>query len=45
VMEEPPAPRVVSTKLPKTGSELPLIGLLGFVCLSVSLGMKVLRRA
>jgi LPXTG-motif cell wall-anchored protein len=33
------------TKLPKTGSDLPLIGLLGLVCLSASLGLKLVRRA
>jgi len=31
--------------LPKTGSELPLIGLLGLACLSASLGLKLVRRA
>jgi LPXTG-motif cell wall-anchored protein len=31
-------------KLPKTGSELPLIGLLGFLFLSVSLGLQLVRR-
>lgn len=32
-------------KLPKTGSELPLIGLLGLACISASLGLKLIRRA
>jgi LPXTG-motif cell wall-anchored protein len=32
-------------KLPKTGSELPLIGLLGLACLAASLGLKLVRRA
>ena len=30
-------------KLPKTGSELLLVGLLGLLCLSVALGVKLLR--
>jgi len=33
-----------SAKLPKTGSELPLIGLLGLLSLFASLGLKMLRR-
>ena len=32
-------------KLPKTGSELPLIGLFGLACISASLGLKLIRRA
>ena len=50
VKEEPAAtPAPVETaatpvkKLPKTGSELPLVGLLGLLCLSVSLGVKFVR--
>jgi hypothetical protein len=34
-----PAP----AKLPKTASELPLVGLLGLLCISAALGMKLLR--
>jgi LPXTG-motif cell wall-anchored protein len=30
-------------RLPKTGSELPLVGLLGLLCLSAALGIKLLR--
>jgi LPXTG-motif cell wall-anchored protein len=30
-------------KLPKTGSELPLVGLLGLLCVSLSLGIKLIR--
>jgi len=30
-------------KLPKTGSDLPLVGLLGLLCISASLGVKFLR--
>jgi LPXTG-motif cell wall-anchored protein len=30
-------------KLPKTGSELPLVGLLGLLCLGAALGVKLLR--
>jgi hypothetical protein len=36
------APAPMKT-LPKTGSELPLIGLLGLLCLTTSLGVKFLR--
>ena len=32
------------TELPKTGSELPLIGILGLVCFSASLALKLLVR-
>jgi LPXTG-motif cell wall-anchored protein len=32
-----------AAKLPKTGSELPLVGLLGLLCLSVALGAKLLQ--
>jgi LPXTG-motif cell wall-anchored protein len=32
-------------ELPKTGSEVPLMGLLGLACLSASLGLKLVRRA
>lgn len=34
-----PAP----TKLPKTGSYLPMVGLLGMLCIAMSAGLKVLR--
>lgn len=40
-----PAEAAAPAKLPKTGSELPLVGLLGFLCLSASFGIKLLRRA
>ena len=30
-------------RLPKTGSELPLVGLIGFLCLCAALGVKLLR--
>jgi hypothetical protein len=36
--EPPPA------RLPKTGSTLPLVGLLGLLCSGVSVGMRMLRR-
>jgi LPXTG-motif cell wall-anchored protein len=43
----PPAPAASAAaapaKLPKTGSDLPLIGLLGLLCVSASLGVKFLR--
>jgi hypothetical protein len=54
VVRQPAAPQVASTapaaepapqQLPKTGSELPLIGILGILCTSVSLGMRRLRRS
>ena len=38
-------PAGAPTGLPKTGSELPLIGLLGLACLGASLGLKLVRRA
>jgi LPXTG-motif cell wall-anchored protein len=38
-------PSAGPAQLPKTGSELPLIGLLGLVCLSGSLALKLARRA
>ena len=34
-----------STKLPKTGSYLPLVGILGLLLISTSLGMALLRRS
>lgn len=49
-----PAPQVASTapaaepapkQLPKTGSELPLIGVLGILCTGASLGLRRLRRS
>ena len=39
----PEAPAAPAKTLPKTGSVLPLIGLLGLLCLSASLGVKFLR--
>ena len=38
-------PSAAPAQLPKTGSELPLLGLLGLVCLSGSLALKLARRA
>jgi len=44
VMTEPvPPPPAAPAKLPKTASNLPLVGLLGLLCLSASLGVKILR--
>jgi hypothetical protein len=37
------APAAAPKKLPKTASDLPLIGLLGLLCLSASFGVKFLR--
>jgi LPXTG-motif cell wall-anchored protein len=52
VKEEPTAaPAAVETaaapekKLPKTGSDLPMVGLLGLLFISASLGVKLLRAA
>jgi hypothetical protein len=49
VMHHAPAPTETAAaapaELPKTASELPLIGLLGLLCLSASLGLKLVRRA
>ncbi|HTV06977.1 MAG TPA: hypothetical protein VME86_16530 [Acidobacteriaceae bacterium] len=42
VAEAAPAPAPAA--LPKTGSELPLIGLLGLLCIGFSLGIRQLRR-
>jgi LPXTG-motif cell wall-anchored protein len=39
-----PAPAETAQTLPQTGSQLPLIGLLGLIALGFSLGMKVIRR-
>jgi LPXTG-motif cell wall-anchored protein len=41
----PAAPAAAPEKLPKTGSELPLIGLLGFVSLVAGLGLKAFRKS
>jgi LPXTG-motif cell wall-anchored protein len=38
------APAEAPANLPKTGSELPLIGLLGLMCLGSSFGLRLLRR-
>ncbi len=52
--EPTPSPRAASTaettpalatKLPKTGSDLPLVGLLGLMLVSASLGVRLLRAA
>ena len=48
VPEAPPAaaaPAAPAAALPKTGSFLPLLGLLGILSLSSSLGLRVFRRA
>jgi len=42
VVMPPPAP-AAAPEMPKTGSILPLIGLLGGICLCASLGLKVVR--
>ena len=39
-----PAAEPVPTKLPKTGSPVPLVGLLGLLSLSLSFGVRMLRR-
>jgi LPXTG-motif cell wall-anchored protein len=41
--EAPAAPAAAPEKLPKTGSELPLFGLLGFLSLAAGLGLKAFR--
>ena len=38
-----PASTPAPAKLPKTASELPLVGLLGLLCISASLGVRFLR--
>jgi LPXTG-motif cell wall-anchored protein len=49
VAEEAPAPAEVAqaapAELPKTGSELPLIGLLGLLSLASSLGLRTARKS
>jgi hypothetical protein len=47
--EPAPAPAAVAearapATLPKTGSPLPLVGLLGFLCTGASLGLRAIRR-
>jgi hypothetical protein len=37
------APEPPPAKLPKTGSALPLVGLLGLLCSGLSVGMRMLR--
>jgi hypothetical protein len=49
VLIVPPSPQGAAakpapTELPKTASQLPLVGLVGLVCLSLSLGLRILRR-
>jgi LPXTG-motif cell wall-anchored protein len=39
-----PAAEPAPKQLPKTGSELPLIGLLGIACMGASFGIGRLRR-
>lgn len=43
VVEPPPAPAPAPAALPKTGSFLPLIGLLGLASLTVGLGSRIVR--
>ena len=38
------AARPATTELPKTASYVPLVGLVGLVCLSLSLGLRIRRR-
>ena len=38
------APEPPPARLPKTGSALPLVGLLGLLCSGISVGMRMLRR-
>jgi len=40
----PPAPEPAPVKLPKTGSDLPLIGMLGILFCAASLGLRLMRR-
>jgi hypothetical protein len=40
-----PGPEPAPKKLPKTGSPLPLMGLLGLLCSGLSVGMRMLRRS
>jgi LPXTG-motif cell wall-anchored protein len=47
IVEESAAPKAVAhvpAVLPKTGSELPLIGLMGLLSLASSLGMGIARK-
>jgi hypothetical protein len=39
-----PEPEPAPAKLPKTGSALPLVGLLGLLCSGLSVGVRMLRR-
>jgi LPXTG-motif cell wall-anchored protein len=46
LIEEPvsaPAAEAAPTALPKTGSTVPLIGLLGLLCLGAGLALRALR--
>ena len=43
VVESPAPPAAAPKELPKTGSPLPLIGLLGFLSLAASLGLRAAR--
>jgi hypothetical protein len=40
---EAATPAAAPAKLPKTASDLPLVGLLGLLCLAASFGLKILR--
>jgi hypothetical protein len=44
VMTPVPAPAAAPAELPKTASNLPLIGLLGLACLGAALGLRLIRR-
>jgi LPXTG-motif cell wall-anchored protein len=39
----PAVPPAQTAQLPKTGSQLPLVGLLGLLSLAASLGLKLAR--
>ena len=43
--EPAPEPTQVAQALPKTGSDIPLLGLLGLLCLAASLGVRLVRRS
>jgi hypothetical protein len=42
--EQQAAAEPAATRLPKTASPMPLVGLLGLISLSLSLGLKIFRR-
>jgi len=43
--EPAPEPTQVAQALPKTGSDIPLLGLLGLLCFAASLGVRLVRRS